>query len=92
LIDSTLRRADFAKFYCDGEQAKQDFSDVIKLCEVYPEGNQRIKSSAYFSRGSILLDQNNRKEAKESFEEALGITKAVLIQELKAKGQNLEID
>ena len=92
LIDTTLRRADYAKFYCDGDQAKTDFTDVIKLCDQYPEGNLRIKSSAYFSRGSIFLDQNNRKEAKESFEEALNITKAVLIKELKAKGQNLEMD
>jgi gamma-glutamylcysteine synthetase len=39
LIDATLRRADFAKFYCNGDEAMQDFLDVIKLCEIYPEGN-----------------------------------------------------
>ena len=66
--------------------------DVIKLCEKYPEGNQRVKSSAFFARGSVLLDMGNRQEAKESFVEALSITKDFLINELKAKGQNLEFD
>jgi predicted negative regulator of RcsB-dependent stress response len=64
----------------------QDFLDVIKLCDLYPEGNQRIKSSAYFTRGSIFLDQNKRSEAKECFEQALAITKEVLIKELRVKG------
>jgi predicted negative regulator of RcsB-dependent stress response len=59
---------------------------VIKLCDQYPEGNQRVKSSAYFARGSVLLDMGNRQDAKESFVEALKITKEFLINELKAKG------
>jgi hypothetical protein len=34
----------------------------------------------------------NRQEAKDSFVEALNITKEFLINELKAKGQNLEFE
>ena len=64
-IDCILRRADYSRFYQDLEQAVPDYKEVIDLCMKYPAGNERTVTSAYFSVGSILLDQGKRDEAKE---------------------------
>jgi len=43
--------------------AQSDFLEVIEICKKFPAGNERIMSSAYFSLGSIYLDQGKRAEA-----------------------------
>ena len=34
-IDTTLRRADYAKFYQDIESSKADYLEVINICSEY---------------------------------------------------------
>jgi tetratricopeptide (TPR) repeat protein len=79
MIDCYLRKADYAKFYTDIEMAKDDYQSVIKICEKFPENNERIMSSAYFSLGSLHLDKSERAEAKTNFDLAIKTTKDILI-------------
>jgi tetratricopeptide (TPR) repeat protein len=67
-IDCILRRADYAKFYNDIENAKTDYTEAIKLCLEFPDGNERIMGSAHFSLGKVYLDIGQRQEAQVHFE------------------------
>ena len=49
------------------EASKLDYYEVVKLCNQFPQNNERILSSAYFAIGKIHLDQNERPEALEMF-------------------------
>ena len=73
LIDLTLREGEFAKFYQDVNVAKDNYEKVIALCEEFPENNERIKGSAHFSLGSLLLEMGKRDEARKNLESALKI-------------------
>ena len=91
-IDCILRRADYAKFYNDIENAKLDYSEVIKMCHEFPEGNERIMGSAHFSLGKVFLDIGQRPEAQTHFEKVQQIQKDFLISLLRKKGQNIEVE
>lgn len=92
MIDCYLRKADYAKFYTDIDMAKEDYHNAIKICEKFPEGNERIMSSAYFSLGSLHLDKSERLEAIKNFDMAITITSDILIKYLKGKGQSFETE
>lgn len=91
MIDSIIRRAEYAKFYQDLDSSIQDFTMVIKICKDFPEGNKRVLSSAHYNLGKILLEQNKRDEARAKFNECLTILRECLFDRLKLNGQT-EID
>lgn len=91
MIDSIIRRAEYAKFYQDLDSSIQDFTMVIKICKEYPEGNERVLGSAYYNLGKIYLEQNKRDEAMEKFKDVLNVLKGCLFEKLKKNGQT-EID
>ena len=91
VIDSLLRRAEYAKFYQDVQSAIQDFTEVIKRCQEYPEGNQRVMGSAFFNLGQIHLELNQRDQALQHFSRVETILKECLFEKLKENGQT-EVD
>lgn len=90
-IDTTLRRADFAKFYQDLDSSMADYSEVINICKQFPEGNERIMGSAFFALGQIHLESNRREEALTKFLSVESILKQCMFTKLKEAGQS-EID
>lgn len=91
LIDCIIRRAEYAKFYQDLDSATQDLTMVIKICKDFPEGNQRVLSSAHFYLGKIYLEQTKRELAMEQYAQCLEILKGCLLEKLRQNGQT-EID
>jgi len=55
-IDSLLRRAELGKKVSAYASAIDDFKDVIKLCEAYPEKNESVLASANFSTGECFMN------------------------------------
>ena len=82
VIDSLLRRAEYAKFYQDVPAAISDFTEVIKCCKQYPEGNQRVMGSAFFNLGQIHLEMNQRDQALEHFSQVETVLKECLYEKL----------
>ena len=72
--------------------AENDFQEVIKLCTKFTEGNERVRASAHFTLGSLLLDQGRRADAKTQFDEALTIHSRYLLESLEKKGQTIPDD
>jgi hypothetical protein len=54
-IDSFLRRAELGKKVSAFTSAIDDFKEVIKLCEAYPEKNESVLASATFSTGECFM-------------------------------------
>lgn len=55
-IDSLLRRAELGKKVSAYESALEDFVEVIKLCEAFPEKNEAVMASATFSAGECQMN------------------------------------
>mmetsp|Transcript_5648 Transcript_5648/g.8930 ORF Transcript_5648/g.8930 Transcript_5648/m.8930 type:complete len:104 (-) Transcript_5648:353-664(-) len=91
-IDATLRTAEYARVYQDYNNTVENYQKVIELCTQYPENNQRILGSAYLVLGTVNLSENKRDEAKEYFEKSISTVKAVLVKELKSKGETIGDD
>lgn len=90
-IDTTLRRADFSQIYGDIENAKIDYANVIKLCEEFTDKNERVLSSSHFSLGKLHEDSGDKESAMKHFKSAAEVLKLLLLSDMKAKGQHMEV-
>ena len=52
-IDTRLRMAELGKHVCDLKLAQEVFTDVIKLCQQYPDKNEQTLTSAIFALGKL---------------------------------------
>ena len=79
-IDTLFSRADLGKHVGDVEFAKNDFVEVISLCNEFPEKNESTMTSAVFSLGKICLDLKQVDAAREHFLNAQGLLKKSLFE------------
>lgn len=87
-IDSLLRRAELGKKVSAYESALEDFVEVIKLCETYPEKNEAVLASATFSAGECYMSVQNPTHALVYFTKSRDLLKADLISQLKTAGKD----
>ena len=86
-IDSLLRRAELGKKVSAFQSALEDFIDVIKLCEAFPEKNEGVLASATFSAGECFMSLNQATHALVHFTRSRDLLKADLISQLTAQGK-----
>ena len=87
-IDSLLRRAELGKKVSAYQSAMEDFIDVIKLCEAFPEKNEGVLASATFSAGECYMSLNQATHALFQFTRSRDLLKTDLIAQLKAQGKD----
>ena len=87
-IDSLLRRAELGKKVSAYEFALEDFIEVIKLCELFPEKNEAVLASATFSAGECYMSIQNPTHALVYFTKSRDLLKADLVAQLKSQGKD----
>lgn len=87
-IDSLLRRAELGKKVSAYESALEDFLEVIKLCEAFPDKNEAVMASATFSAGECYMNIQNPTHALVYFRISQDLLKTDLIEQLKSQGKD----
>lgn len=90
-IDSLLRRAELGKKVSAYQSALEDFLEVIKLCEAYPEKNEAVLASATFSAGECYMNVQNPTHALVYFRRSQDLLKADLVDQLKSQGKDFGV-
>lgn len=87
-IDSLLRRAELGKKVSAFESAIEDFLEVIKLCEEFPEKNEAVLASACLSTGECFMNIQKPTHALVYFSKSRDLLRQDLIGQLKAQGKD----